>query len=296
MSLDRLINLLVTITLIEMMVLIGLRVTFAEIAGTVRDWRLVGRAAAANYLLVPAAAIALLVLFDASPPVAAGFLILAVCPGAPFGPPFAAIARANVSMAVGLMVVLAGSSAILSPVLLQVLLPWVSGGEAPRIDLIGMVGALLVTQLLPLLLGLMTRHWRPELAQRLLRPFELVSKVLSLGVAGLILATQFHMLAEIRIRGFVGMLILLAASLAIGWLAGGSGRDSRRTMALTTALRNVGVGLVIVTGNFAGTPAVSAALAYGIVEVFGTLLLALCWARRATAPDLASPPTDRFRT
>ena len=37
-------------------------------------------------------------------------------------------------------------------------------------------------------------------------------------------------------------------------------------MALTTALRNVGVGLVIVTGNFAGTPAVSAALAYGIVE------------------------------
>jgi bile acid:Na+ symporter, BASS family len=296
MSLDRLINLLVTITLIEMMVLIGLRVTFAEIAGTVRDWRLVGRAAAANYLLVPAAAIALLVLFDASPPVAAGFLILAVCPGAPFGPPFAAIARANVSMAVGLMVVLAGSSAILSPVLLQVLLPWVSGGEAPRIDLIGMVGALLVTQLLPLLLGLMTRHWRPELAQRLLRPFELVSKVLSLGVAGLILATQFHMLAEIRIRGFVGMLILLAASLAIGWLAGGSGRDSRRTMALTTALRNVGVGLVIVTGNFAGTPAVSAALAYGIVEVFGTLLLALCWGRRATAPDLASPPTDRFRT
>lgn len=50
-------------------------------------------------------------------------------------------------------------------------------------------------------------------------------------------------------------------------------------MALTTALRNVGVGLVIVTGNFAGTPAVSAALAYGIVEVFGSLLVALWWRR-----------------
>jgi BASS family bile acid:Na+ symporter len=50
-------------------------------------------------------------------------------------------------------------------------------------------------------------------------------------------------------------------------------------MALTTALRNVGVGLVIVTGNFAGTAAVSAALAYGIVEVFGTLLVALWWGR-----------------
>jgi BASS family bile acid:Na+ symporter len=281
MSLDRLINILVTITLIEMMVLIGLRVTFAEIAGIVRDWRLVARAVAANYLFVPLVAIALLIWFDASPAVAAGFLILAVCPGAPFGPPFAGIARANVAVAVGLMVVLAGSSAIISPVLLQVLLPWVSGGEAPRIDLIGMVGALLVTQLLPLLLGLLVRHWRPQLADSLLGPFELVSKILSLSVAGLILATQYPMLAEIRMRGFVGMLILLAASLAIGWLAGGAGSDNRKTMALTTALRNVGVGLVIVTGNFAGTPAVSAALAYGIVEVFGSLLVALWWGRRA---------------
>jgi len=279
MSLDRLINILVTITLIEMMVLIGLRVTFAEIAGTVRDWRLLGWAAAANYLLVPAAAIVLLVVFDVSPAIAAGFLILAVCPGAPFGPPFVGIARANVSMAVGLMVVLAASSAIVSPVLLLVLLPWVSGGEAPRIDLIAMVGALLVTQLLPLLVGLLVRHRFPRLADSLLSPFELVSKVLNLSVAGLILATQYPMLAEIRMRGFAGMLILLAASLAIGWLAGGAGRDNRKTMALTTALRNVGVGLVIVTGNFTGTAAVSAALAYGIVEVFGSLLLALWWGR-----------------
>jgi hypothetical protein len=34
MSLDRVINILVTITLIEMMVLIGLRVTFTELAQT----------------------------------------------------------------------------------------------------------------------------------------------------------------------------------------------------------------------------------------------------------------------
>jgi len=295
MSLDRLINILVTITLIEMMVLIGLRVTFAEIVATVRDWRLVARAAAANYLFVPLVAIALLIGFDVSPAVAAGFLILAVCPGAPFGPPFAGIARANVPVAVGLMVVLAGSSAILSPLLLRLLLPWVSGGEVPSVDLIGMVGALLLTQLLPLLLGLVVRHWRPRLAERLLSPFELVSKILSLSVAGLILATQFRMLSEIRIKGFVGMLVLLAATLAIGWLAGGPGRDRRKTMALTTALRNVGVGLVIVTGNFAGTPAVSAALAYGIVEVAGALLLALWWGRRETMPGLSGRPTTTSR-
>ena len=142
-----------------------------------------------------------------------------------------------------------------------------------------MLAALLSTQLLPLLFGLLVKHWRPQLAVRLLGPFELVSKVLNLSIAALILASQFRMLMEIRLKGFIGMLLLLVASLVIGWLAGDSGRDNRRTMALTTSLRNVGVGLVIATGNFAGTPAVSAALAYGIVEVFGSLLVALCWAR-----------------
>jgi bile acid:Na+ symporter, BASS family len=89
------------------------------------------------------------------------------------------------------------------------------------------------------------------------------------------------MLADTRLRGFVGMLLLLGGSLLIGWLAGGPKQASRRTMALTTALRNVGLGLVIVTGNFAGTPAVSAALAYGILEVLGSLLVALWWRRSA---------------
>jgi hypothetical protein len=63
--------------------------------------------------------------------------------------------------------------------------------------------------------------------------------------------------------------------------ADGAQRDARRTTALTTALRDVGVGLVIVTGSFAGTPTVSAALAYGIVEVLGSLLVALWWGRSA---------------
>ena len=280
MSLDRVINILITITLIEMMVLVGLRVTFTELAQTAKKPRLVARAAMANYLLFPGVTIALLMLFDVGPMVAAGFLVLAVCPGAPYGPPFAGIARANVPLAVGLMAILAGTSTIISPALLHVLLPWVSGREAPHIDLIGMLDALLATQLLPLLLGLLVRHRRPQLADRLLAPLGRVSKVLNLTVVGLILGTQSRMLADIPLVGFAGMLTLLAAGLVIGWLAGGRGRNNRRTMALTTSLRNVGLGLVIATGNFTGTPAVSAVLAFGIVEVLGSLAAALWWRRQ----------------
>jgi BASS family bile acid:Na+ symporter len=71
----------------------------------------------------------------------------------------------------------------------------------------------------------------------------------------------------------------LSASLASGWSAGGPDGGSRKAVALATSLRNVGVGPVIATGSLAGTPAVSAALAYGIIEFVGFVLLAMLWGR-----------------
>jgi BASS family bile acid:Na+ symporter len=283
MTVDQLINILVTITLIEMMVAIGLGVTFADLVGVARNMGLVTGAALANYVCVPAATVGLLLLFDAHPMVAAGFLVLAVCPGAPYGPPFAAIAKGNVAVAVGLMVILAGSSAILAPILLHYLLLLVSGSEPIKVDATKIIFTLLLTQLVPLCVGMGLRQWRPLFADRLRNPANMASKVLNLIAVGMILVVQFHLLKEIRLRGYVGMLVLLIASWAAGWLLGGRDTAIRKTATLTTSLRNVGVGLVIATGAFAGTPAVTAVLVYGLLGVVGSLLLALVWSRTSTA-------------
>lgn len=75
---------------------------------------------------------------------------------------------------------------------------------------------------------------------------------------------------------------LLVASWGAGWMCGGPTHEDRRSMMLTTALRNVGVGLAIAGASFPGTSAVTAVLVYGLVESFGTLLLALVLGRIAT--------------
>jgi bile acid:Na+ symporter, BASS family len=274
------IKILVSITLIEMMVAIGLGVSFAELAAVARNWRLVTKAALANYLCVPAVTVGLLLLFHpADPMVPAGFLILAVCPGAPFGPGCTKLAKGNVAAAVGLMVMLAGSSAIAAPVLLYFLLPLMSGSESLQVDAAKIVVTLLATQLAPLCLGLGIRHWLPGLADRLQKPANLLSAVFNLATISIVLVVYFPLMAEIRLRGYVGMLALLIASWAAGWLLGGPGSGTRRALTLTTSLRNVGVGLVIVTGNFSGTAAVTAVLSYGIFEIVGSLLLSLAWGR-----------------
>ncbi len=284
MTIDKLINILITITLFEMMVAIGLSVRFAEIMGVARNLRLVTRAALANYVCVPLAVLGLLLLFHPDPLVAAGFLIVAACPGAPYAPPFTAIAKGNVSAAVGLMVILAGSSAIVAPVLLYLLLPLMGGGETLSVDAGRVLITLLVTQLMPLCIGLFVRQWRPALAARLQKPFNQLSKALNLLVLGFILVVQFHVLTAVSMRGYAGMIALLILSLAAGFLLSESGSANRKSMALTTSVRNVSVSLVIATGSFPGTPAVTAVLVYGIFQTLASALIALGWGRLEKGP------------
>lgn len=293
MSIDQIINLLAAITLFEMMVAIGLGVTFADVLDVARAWRLVIRALAANYVGVPAAAVGFLLLFQAQPLAAAGFLVAAVCPGAPYGPPFTSLARGNAVQAVGLMVILASSSALLAPLLLQFLLPLMAGDEALQVNAAKVVTTLLIAQLLPLGLGLGLRQWRPLWAQKLARPANLMSALLNLTLLGIILAVQFAMLTSIPLRAFAGMFLLVAAFLAIGWLCGGPGAGRRKTMALTTSVRNAGVTLVIASSSFPGTVAVTAATAYALFQTIVIALIALAWGRLRVpnhgAVELAAP-------
>lgn len=283
MTVAQITNLLIVLTLFEMMVTIGLGVTISEVARAGRDWRLIGRAALANYVCVPAITAGLLLLFGANAMVIAGFLIVAACPGAPYGPPFTAMARGNVPAAVGLMFILAGSSAIMAPLLLSVLLPLMAGGDQPlKINAPKIVMTLIASQLLPLCAGLALRHWNPALATRLMKPAKAISMLLNVAVIILILVAQFSTLLEIRARGWVGVGALLALSLAAGWLLGEKGRENRKTMAITTSVRNVAVGLVIATASFPGTAAVTAALAYGIFQTVAMALISLGWGRYAS--------------
>jgi bile acid:Na+ symporter, BASS family len=296
MTIDQAISILASVTLFELMVAIGLNTTFADVAGVTRDWRLVGRAALANYVCVPAAATLLLLLFRPVALdranyalVAAGFLIAAVCPGAPYAPPFTGMARGNVGVAVGLMVLLAASSALAAPLLLWLLLPPLlaylpplpPGSPALRIDAVRMVGTLLVAQFLPLCVGLAVRRWRPALADRLKRPANLLSVVLNVATLGVIVAAQYDMLMAIPWVAFAGMLALVMTALAAGWLLSGPRKEHRTAMMMATAVRNVGVALVIATASFPGTRAVAAATVFALFQTIVLALVALAWGRLA---------------
>jgi BASS family bile acid:Na+ symporter len=144
-----------------------------------------------------------------------------------------------------------------------------------------LIGTLLLTQLLPLAAGIGLRAGRPAFATRLSSPAKRLSLLLNLATISLIVATQIRTFLDIRPAAFGGMLVLLFASIAAGWLLGGTRREVRKTMALATSLRNVGVSMVIAADSFPRTPALTAVLAYAGVELLGSLMIALWWGRSA---------------
>jgi bile acid:Na+ symporter, BASS family len=279
MATDRLINILVTMTLIEMMAAIGLGMKLADIGGLLRNRGLLARAAIANYLCVPVVTVVLLLWVQSPPMIAAGFLVVSVCPGAAYGLPLTALAKGNVGAAVGLMVLLASSSAILAPPLLRLLLPLMAQSQSMKIDTTKMIETLLVSQMLPLFAGLGLREWRPNLAGALKRPADRVSGVLNMLILSIIFVVHFRMLIAIRLLAFAGMLALVISSLIVGWLLGESGSKDRKAMGFSTSVRNVAVALVITTATFPVTPAVTAALVYGLFQTIVLAGIALAWGR-----------------
>jgi BASS family bile acid:Na+ symporter len=148
-----------------------------------------------------------------------------------------------------------------------------------HIDYIAVARTLLVVQILPLAVGLAVHRRAPKLAMKCANPVGRLANLLLVIVLVLILVAQYETLSAIRLRGWSGMLVLLAASLGIGWALGGPTTATRKTLALTTAARNAAVGLVIVSANFPGTPAVTAVVAYALVSVLGALVCALALKR-----------------
>jgi BASS family bile acid:Na+ symporter len=211
MNSETIVSLLTLVGLIAMMLSMGLKVDFNDVAASMRQPRLIGLGLLANFVLVPAVTILLLRGFDASASVSAGFLILAVCPGAPVGPPFAAVAKGDVAFATGLMVVLAGLSAVLSPLLLRLLLNQLLPVTEVRVDYFAIVRTLLIAQILPLGVGLSLRRWMPIVAERISKPISLTANVLLLIVVAILLSREYATLSMIQGRGWTGMLLLLAA-------------------------------------------------------------------------------------
>jgi bile acid:Na+ symporter, BASS family len=257
------------------MVGMGLGLRVSEIVAPLRNWRLVILSLAANFVVMPFAAIALSRILRLDEPMAIGLLLLGMASGAPFLPTLAQISRGNLAFAVGLMVLLMVITVGYLPIVLPLLLPGVSVNPAQ------IARSLVLLMLLPLAGALVVRANRPDLAGTIKPIFDKASSV-SL-IALMALQTLLNVRSVIAVFGTGGILagiVFLAVGFCCGWALGGSTRETRSVLGLGTAQRNIAAALVVANQSFDDPKVVVMVVVMAIVGLLTLMPLARALGRR----------------
>lgn len=185
------------------------------------------------------------------------------------------------------MVILSASSAIVAPVLLGPRLPLAVGNTVVKISALTMVGTLLGLQLLLLRVGVWICHSRSTLPDNLTTPVHVFNFCLNVLLLVVIIPVQLKPLAEICLRGYIGMACLVLVTLVAGGrMINRPSNETGRSVILTTSVRNVGVTLVTATASFPDTAAITGVTAYGMFKTISVAVVAIAWgclARDATS-------------
>jgi BASS family bile acid:Na+ symporter len=210
-------------------------------------YRLLSRTLMFNLTVVPALAFLATRLFDTSSDVAVALLLLSVAPGGPHAPFLARTAGGDVYLATETVIFLAKITVFTAPATAR----WLLGLKELEIADLPFMAKLMLLQVVPLLIGRQLRRRRPALADRLAP--QLGRAVIAIVLTLLILLLHHHRLRTLGLlgdRGWLAVLSLAVAAMALGWLVGGPTVRTRRTMAITANSRNLGLAFVLAAAAY----------------------------------------------
>ena len=258
--LEVVLNLSLYLFVISSMLAMGSNLTVAQIIEPLKNARLVILALLASFVLVPAVAYLINLIFSLDAGVAVGLTIISTAAGAPFLPKLSQAAKGNVAFSVGLMTLLMIVTVFYMPIVLPLLLQGVT------VDALAIAQSLVITMIIPLAIGLFMKA-RYESAAASFSPVMSQTSTVALGllmVAGIVLNFS-------AIVGFIGtgtilaILLFLIAAFLIGYFLGGSQPGIRSVLGLGTAQRNLAASMLVAAVNFEDSTVLLFILVAGLI-------------------------------
>lgn len=218
---------------------------------------------------------------------ALALLLVASCPGGNLSNVLTGLARGNIALSVSMTAVSTLCAVVMTPInfaLYSGLNPATRElALAVGIDFGPLLGTMLLVLGLPLLLGMLTRSWRPGLAQRLQPPLRAASVLmLLLLVGGAFYAHRETLLlqgGEIALLAVLHNTAALVLGAAVAVLARLQPAD-RRAVTFEVGLQNTGLALVILVTLYPGqTQMIVLAALWGLPHLASGLGLVAWWNR-----------------
>jgi len=223
------------------MAAMGLGLTLPRIIEPLRDVRMLVLLLAANFVVVPAVAVAAGRLLPMDDAAATAVILIGCCAGAPFLPKLAQLAKGDVALSVGSMVLLMVATVIYAPIVVPLVI------EGADVDAWDIASSLIVLMLIPLGIGLLVKARYEEFADSIVGQIGQIANVgLLIGISAALLVSWRDVLGAIGTWIFIGTALVLLAGLVAGYFAGyGRSQSDMVVTGLATAQRNIAAALVV---------------------------------------------------
>jgi BASS family bile acid:Na+ symporter len=272
-------------TLLAIMFHLGLEIAPGGSASVAARPALMLRGLFAVLVAVPAIAWLVARSFDLPRDTEMGIVLMAISPGAPLALRRALHAGGDPSFAPALHVAITVLAVVSMPLSIAVFNEHY--GATAAISPAQLARQIFMVQLLPLGLGMLVRRVRPALAVRIEPRVRTLGGVLLVILLVLVLIGIWQEVVGAGIRVALAVAIITLLALAAGHLLGGPEPATRTASAISSAARNPGLALLVVTLNAASAQLTQAVLAYFVVAAI-TVTPYVAWRKRVAAPAPAS--------
>lgn len=256
-------NLSVALFIAGVLFVAGLEVTFAQALAPLKNRSILIRSLLANIVLAPLIVYAMSIVFPLERPFMIGVLLYGFAAGAPYTPKLVSVAAGDVPTSIGLTILLTVLTIFYMPLILPFLVPGTS------IGIWDIAEPLLLQMFVPLVIGLLLRHFNERLAAKALRPANVIVNLSLLVFLVLALALHHEALLAIVGTGVVSSAAALTVlTFGAGCLLGRGGQKGKVTLGLVTTARNIGAAATIAMANFGNEPEVLLTIVVCLFVVF----------------------------
>lgn len=245
-----------------------------------------------QFLLLPALTFLLVLVLQPRPSFALGMMLVAACPGGNISNFMSSMAKGNTALSVSLTAVSSSLAIIMTPLNLTL---WASlyaptSGILTQVslDFWQLLKTITLLLLIPIVLGMLLRKYRPSLADRLHPIMHYSSIAIFAAIVLMAFKANFDLFLDYIHLVIFLVLIHNAVALTAGYQMGRLFKleqSDRRSIAIETGIQNSGLGLILIFSFFDGLGGMAIVAAWwGIWHILSGLCLAYLWNRN---PDLA---------
>jgi len=281
-------DIILPIALAFIMFALGLGLTFSDFTRVAKQPRDFVVGLLSQIFLLPAMAFLLVSLWQLTPELALGVMIIAAAPGGVTSNLLTAFARGDVALSISLTAIISLLSVITIPLIVMFSIDQLIGDKGNKeVSVLGMALSVFVIVTIPVLLGLVVRHFAEKFAVSF-EPFaRTISAILfALVLAGAIYQERSNILEYFAQAGLV-TLALNVFMMVLAYLVAtifSTGSKQRIAISLECGLQNGTLAIAVATLLFGGGLTLVPAATYSLI-MFATALIYIAFLRLIFRPS-----------